>query len=104
MSEPQCILAIEQGTTSTRAIAFDATARAVAIARRPLTHHHGDADRSSTIPRKSGATPSPRPRSPGFPIMCPAPAPAFTGRRGTWILRSLPEETNHERRTEYPQP
>jgi len=34
------ILAIDQGTTSTRAIAFDANARAVAIARRELEQHY----------------------------------------------------------------
>jgi glycerol kinase len=45
MTQPQCVLAIDQGTTSTRAIAFDATARATAIARRALTQHYGDAGR-----------------------------------------------------------
>jgi glycerol kinase len=30
----QLVLAIDQGTTSTRTIAFDATARALALARR----------------------------------------------------------------------
>jgi glycerol kinase len=34
------VLAIDQGTTSTRAIAFDANARAVAIARRELAQHY----------------------------------------------------------------
>jgi len=43
MSEPQHVLAIDQGTTSTRTIAFDATARATAIARRALTQHYGNA-------------------------------------------------------------
>jgi len=42
MSEPHHVLAIDQGTTSTRAIAFDDSARAVAIARRALTQHYGD--------------------------------------------------------------
>ena len=42
MSDPQHVIAIDQGTTSTRAIAFDASARAVAIARRALTQHYGD--------------------------------------------------------------
>jgi glycerol kinase len=34
MTEPRHVLAIDQGTTSTRTLAFDAGARAVAIARR----------------------------------------------------------------------
>jgi glycerol kinase len=37
---PSHVLAIDQGTTSTRAIAFDANARAVAIARREHTQHY----------------------------------------------------------------
>ena len=45
MSEPQHVLAIDQGTTSTRAIAFEPSARAVAIARRALTQHYGDSGR-----------------------------------------------------------
>jgi len=45
MSEPQHVIAIDQGTTSTRAIVFDATARAMAIERRALTQHYGDAGR-----------------------------------------------------------
>ncbi|HTL20917.1 MAG TPA: FGGY family carbohydrate kinase, partial [Steroidobacteraceae bacterium] len=45
MSEPQHVIAIDQGTTSTRAIAFDASARATAIERRALTQHYGDAGR-----------------------------------------------------------
>src|SRR5262245_1104233 len=45
MSEPQHVIAIDQGTTSTRAILFDASARAVAIARRALTQHYGDSGR-----------------------------------------------------------
>jgi glycerol kinase len=40
MSSPRHVLAIDQGTTSTRAIAFDANARAVAIARRELEQHY----------------------------------------------------------------
>ena len=39
MSEP-LLLAIDQGTTSTRAIAFDTAARAVALARRELPQHY----------------------------------------------------------------
>jgi len=40
MSTPQHVLAIDQGTTSTRAIVFDAKARAVAIARREFEQHY----------------------------------------------------------------
>src|SRR6266480_8075106 len=40
MSRPSYLLAIDQGTTSTRAIVFDAQARAVAIARRELEQHY----------------------------------------------------------------
>jgi glycerol kinase len=40
MSSPQHVLAIDQGTTSTRAILFDDSARAVALARRELTQHY----------------------------------------------------------------
>ena len=40
MSRPSYVLAIDQGTTSTRAIVFDAQARAVAIARRELEQHY----------------------------------------------------------------
>ena len=40
MSQPQHVLAIDQGTTSTRAIVFDAKARAVAIARREFEQHY----------------------------------------------------------------
>ena len=38
--ERRLVLAIDQGTTSTRAIAFDAQARVVALARRPLPQHY----------------------------------------------------------------
>src|SRR5258708_11915412 len=40
MSQAQHILAIDQGTTSTRAIAFDAAARARASARREFKQHY----------------------------------------------------------------
>src|SRR5215469_12145666 len=40
MSPTLNVLAIDQGTTSTRAIAFDAQARAVAIARREHAQHY----------------------------------------------------------------
>jgi glycerol kinase len=40
MSQTQHVLAIDQGTTSTRAIAFDVNARAVAIARREFAQHY----------------------------------------------------------------
>src|SRR6267378_1995428 len=40
MSKPPLVLAIDQGTTSTRAIVFDAKARAVAIARREFEQHY----------------------------------------------------------------
>jgi glycerol kinase len=40
MSPTRNVLAIDQGTTSTRAIAFDAQARAVAIARREHVQHY----------------------------------------------------------------
>ena len=52
MSEPQHIIAIDQGTTSTRAIVFDASARAVAIARRALTQHYGDSGRVEHDPEE----------------------------------------------------
>jgi glycerol kinase len=52
MSEPQHVLAIDQGTTSTRTIAFDGTARAAAIARRALTQHYGDAGRVEHDPEE----------------------------------------------------
>ena len=51
MSE-QHIIAIDQGTTSTRAIVFDASARAVAIARRALTQHYGDSGRVEHDPEE----------------------------------------------------
>ena len=38
MSAPQHVLALDQGTTSTRAIAFDSQAHAVALARRIRKH------------------------------------------------------------------
>ncbi len=40
MSRPRHVLAIDQGTTSTRSIVFDDRARAVAIARRELRQHY----------------------------------------------------------------
>jgi len=40
MSQPQHVLAIDQGTTSTRAIVFDKRARAVALARREFEQHY----------------------------------------------------------------
>jgi glycerol kinase len=40
MRPGQRVLAIDQGTTSTRTIAFDASARAVALARRELPQHY----------------------------------------------------------------
>ena len=43
MTGPQHVLAIDQGTNSTRAIAFDNSGCALAIARRALTQHYGDA-------------------------------------------------------------
>jgi len=52
MSEPQHVLAIDQGTTSTRAIAFDLSARAVAIARRALHQHYGDSGRVEHDPEE----------------------------------------------------
>ena len=42
MSGPQHVLAIDQGTTSTRAIVFNGAACATAIARRALTQHYAD--------------------------------------------------------------
>jgi glycerol kinase len=53
MSEPQHVIAIDQGTTSTRAIVFDAAARAVAIARRALTQHYGDSARVEHDPEET---------------------------------------------------
>jgi glycerol kinase len=52
MSEPRHVLAIDQGTTSTRAIAFDGSARAVAIARRALHQHYGDSGRVEHNPEE----------------------------------------------------
>jgi glycerol kinase len=52
MSEPQHVLAIDQGTTSTRTIAFEPSARAVAIARRALTQHYGDSGRVEHDPEE----------------------------------------------------
>src|SRR5215469_5719423 len=52
MSEPRQVLAIDQGTTSTRAIAFDPSARAVAIARRALTQHYGESGRVEHSPEE----------------------------------------------------
>jgi glycerol kinase len=40
MSQARYVLALDQGTTSTRAIAFDGSARAVASARRELPQHY----------------------------------------------------------------
>ncbi|MGH8132583.1 MAG: glycerol kinase GlpK [Steroidobacteraceae bacterium] len=40
MTHPQHVLAIDQGTTSTRAIVFDSQARALASARRELPQHY----------------------------------------------------------------
>src|SRR2546421_9742891 len=40
MKHPSYVLAIDQGTTSTRAIVFDATARVLASARRELKQHY----------------------------------------------------------------
>src|SRR6516164_3268363 len=52
MSEPRHVIAIDQGTTSTRAIAFDGSARAVAIARRALHQHYGDSGRVEHNPEE----------------------------------------------------
>jgi glycerol kinase len=40
MTPPPYLLAIDQGTTSTRAVLFDAQARSLALARRELTQHY----------------------------------------------------------------
>jgi glycerol kinase len=42
MSEPRHVLSIDQGTTSTRSIVFDAGANPVAIARREFAQHYPD--------------------------------------------------------------
>jgi glycerol kinase len=52
MSGSQHVLAIDQGTTSTRTLAFDASARAVAIARRALSQHYGDSGRVEHDPEE----------------------------------------------------
>ena len=52
MTETRYVLAIDQGTTSTRTIAFDAGGRAAAIARRALTQHYGDAGRVEHDPEE----------------------------------------------------
>ena len=43
MTQPRHILAIDQGTTSTRSIVFDATARAVASSQREFPQHYPQA-------------------------------------------------------------
>ena len=50
------ILAIDQGTTSTRAILFDSSARAVAVAQREFAQHYPQPAGWSTIPKTSGTT------------------------------------------------
>jgi glycerol kinase len=52
MSEPQHLIAIDQGTTSTRAMLFDSAGRAVSIARRALTQHYGDSGRVEHDPEE----------------------------------------------------
>ena len=52
MSELQHVLAIDQGTTSTRTLAFEPSARAVAIARRALNQHYGDSGRVEHDPEE----------------------------------------------------
>jgi glycerol kinase len=52
MSPQQYVLAIDQGTTSTRAIAFDTSARAVGIARRALGQHYPDSGRVEHDPEE----------------------------------------------------
>jgi glycerol kinase len=52
MSETQHLIAIDQGTTSTRAMLFDRSGRAVAIARRALTQHYGDSGRVEHDPEE----------------------------------------------------
>ncbi len=57
---PRYILAIDQGTTSSRALLFDADGRVVATAQRELPQIlSAPTAGSSTTPRRSGATPSP---------------------------------------------
>ena len=52
MSQPQHVIAIDQGTNSTRAIAFDSSARAIAVARRALTQHYADSGRVEHDPEE----------------------------------------------------
>jgi len=52
LSEPQHLIAIDQGTTSTRAMLFDSSGRAVGIARRALTQHYGDSGRVEHDPEE----------------------------------------------------
>ncbi len=52
MSQPQHVLAIDQGTTSTRVIAFEPSARATAIARRAHAQHYGEAGRVEHDPEE----------------------------------------------------
>jgi glycerol kinase len=52
MSETQHLIAIDQGTTSTRAMLFDRSGRALAIARRALTQHYGDSGRVEHDPEE----------------------------------------------------
>jgi len=63
------ILAIDQGTTSTRAMIFDRNARAIAVAQQELPQIY-PADGSSMIRRKSGARrwPYAAKRWPRFPM------------------------------------
>ncbi len=52
MSDPRHVIAIDQGTTSTRAIAFDSAACATAIERRALTQHYADAGKVEHDPEE----------------------------------------------------
>ena len=48
------LLAVDQGTTSTRAVVYDAAGRAVGAASRELMQHYPRPAGWSTTPRKSG--------------------------------------------------
>lgn len=58
MSEPQYVMAIDQGTTSTRAIVFDHSGKIKGLGQ----YEHEQIFRAragwSTTPRRSGATPA----------------------------------------------
>ncbi len=82
------ILALDQGTTSTRAILFDAALRPVASAQQEFPQHFPPRAGSSTTPKTSGKPASPRaaPRSqkPASPPPTSPPSASPTSARPRW--------------------